>query len=181
MIVHQIRPFCLKPAYDGFMLIYDTIFTKVWFQMFIHRADFKTPKFPSTPLPRPSSNCLSVRRSQSVSQTVWLPVSLTIWLCLTVLSAPQTPQMRVYWFVQTQIQTVCLFVWSFVFVCLSVFLQDMKQFDTFQEWTDGYVRFIYSGENVSHDWHRHDTKWYLTIMLKVLLPHSTSKFAGNCC
>lgn len=31
-------------------------------------------------------------------------------------------------------------------VCVSV--QDVKQFDMFQEWTDGYVRFIYSGETL---------------------------------
>lgn len=28
----------------------------------------------------------------------------------------------------------------------AVCLQDPKQFDMFQEWTDGYVRYIYSGE-----------------------------------
>lgn len=27
-------------------------------------------------------------------------------------------------------------------------VQDVKQFDMFQEWTDGYVRFIYSGKTV---------------------------------
>lgn len=31
-----------------------------------------------------------------------------------------------------------------MFVCV----QDIKQFDMFQEWTDGYVRFIYSGETL---------------------------------
>lgn len=30
--------------------------------------------------------------------------------------------------------------------CLFSVLQDTKQFDPFQEWTDGYVRYIYSGE-----------------------------------
>lgn len=31
---------------------------------------------------------------------------------------------------------------------MCVCVQDVKQFDMFQEWTDGYVRFIYSGETL---------------------------------
>ncbi|XP_029698614.1 chorion-specific transcription factor GCMb [Takifugu rubripes] len=35
--------------------------------------------------------------------------------------------------------------------------QDMKQFDSFQEWTDGYVRFIYSAEDKNAQ--RHLSGW----------------------
>ncbi|CAH2284339.1 chorion-specific transcription factor GCMb [Pelobates cultripes] len=35
--------------------------------------------------------------------------------------------------------------------------QDLKQFDNFQEWTDGYVRFIYSGEDKNAQ--RHLSGW----------------------
>ncbi|KAM3928860.1 chorion-specific transcription factor GCMb [Leptodactylus fuscus] len=35
--------------------------------------------------------------------------------------------------------------------------QDIKQFDPFQEWTDGYVRFIYSGEDKNAQ--RHLSGW----------------------
>ncbi|XP_063781019.1 chorion-specific transcription factor GCMb [Pseudophryne corroboree] len=35
--------------------------------------------------------------------------------------------------------------------------QDLKQFDTFQEWTDGYVRFVYGGEDKNAQ--RHLSGW----------------------
>ena len=36
-------------------------------------------------------------------------------------------------------------------------LQDTKQFDAFQEWTDGYVRYIYSAEDKNAQ--RHLSGW----------------------
>uniref|UniRef100_A0A3Q3F165 Chorion-specific transcription factor GCMb-like n=1 Tax=Labrus bergylta TaxID=56723 RepID=A0A3Q3F165_9LABR len=44
-----------------------------------------------------------------------------------------------------------------VCLCVCVCVQDTKQCDSFQEWTDGYVRFIYSGDDKNAQ--RHLSGW----------------------
>lgn len=63
--------------------------------------------------------------------------------------------------------SVCLF--TCLSICLPVSLQDTKQFDTFQEWTDGYVRYIYSGKKcfiIKSVWMKkfYSFSWYLKLV-----------------
>lgn len=59
--------------------------------------------------------------------------------------------------------------------CLFSVLQDTKQFDPFQEWTDGYVRYIYSGETHTSLFSLKVTRYGEQSTLQVVVVSSTAE------